>query len=248
MAKEKIAHKLFLMLGLIFIASCIQTKTLVTNPDEALMRVKPPLYCGTFSSYVNYGKDNTVTFNDSISRISNLIYDSIVRQNFKRLPHIKQEFVTDSNDAVLLSNEFVNLINYAVKNESIKKYALSNVLERLTLGYKEERFMFMVPTGYTRSLRNMRELGKKKQDTQTAIAIIGSVMATALSGGTAAYLFIPMGASIRAQGSNCHLMVYNKTNKQITFYRQQFFTWDNVSLMERKYLKKQTEYLLKEYL
>ncbi|MCC6371838.1 MAG: hypothetical protein IT236_12590 [Bacteroidia bacterium] len=248
MTKEKHILVCFIILILSFSTSCIQTKTLVTNPDEALTRVKAPLYCGTFSSYVNYGKDNSVTFNDSISRLSNLIYDSIIRQNFKKIPRLKLDFVSDSAEAVLLSKEFVNLIEHANKNESIKKYNLSNILDRLTQNYEEERFMFMVPTGYTRSLANMRELGKKQRDTRTVFAIIGSAMATALSGGTAIYLFIPTGGRIHAQGSNCHLMVYNKTTKQITFYRQQFFTWDNVRPLEKKYLKKQAQYLLKEYL
>lgn len=248
MTIEKISYKIIFLLCFAVFTSCIQTKTLVTNPDEALTRVKPPLYCGTFSSYVNYGKGNSITYNDSISQISNLIYDSLLKHNFKKIKFNKNEFVTDSNDAVLLSREFMSLIDYANKNESIRKYGNSNLLERLTKNYDEERFMFMVPTGYTRSMSNLRELGKKQRDVRNTMAIVGSAMATALSGGTALYLFIPLGGRIHAQGSNCHILVYNKITNQITFYRQQFFTLDNVRPLERKYLKKQTQYLLKEYL
>ncbi len=234
----------------LLVASCIQTKTLPSEPDEDVSRINAPIYCGTFSSYISYGKNNKITFNDSITHLSNLIFDSIVRSSFHKLPRLEHAFVNDTADARLMSTDFVNIINQAVKHESIKNYRVNDVFYRLTEHYNFERFLFLIPTGYTRTALNLSQTNKIKQDYQTAFQIIGAgiALASLITTGNINRIYFPTKQRIHAQGSNCYVLIYNKSKREITFYRQQFFIGKNIYLMQRKYLKKRAEYLLKEYL
>jgi len=234
----------------LLVSSCIQTKTLPSEPDEDVSRIKAPIYCGTFSSYISYGKNNQITYNDSVTQLSNLIFDSIVRTAFHKLPRLEHPFVKDTTDARLMSTDFVNIINQAVKHESIKNYRVNEVFYRLTEHYNDERFLFLIPTGYTRTALHLLESNKKRQDSKSSLQIIGEgiALASLSTTGNINRVYFPTKQRIHAQGSNCYVLIYNKSKREMTFYRQQFFIGKNIYLMQRKYLKKRAEYLLKEYL
>lgn len=234
----------------LFFFSCIQTRVYTIN-HTTLSDIKSPLYCGTFSSYVYYDYNNQAVYNDSLTQIGNKVYDSIVRQRFRKIEFASTKIVSDSSTAALLSNELLSVVNYAVKNEKIKNYKVSEVFQTVTKNYANSHFLFLVPTGYIRSKESFKKEKKEHHSytTEAAIAsIVGSIFASAITGGVYAFIFIPKGQIIKKQGSNCHLIVYDKQKNEISFYRQQFFTNSNTAPLERKHLKNQVEYILKEYL
>lgn len=239
----------FLSLLLIFF-SCIQTKTYTTD-QVGLDLIKSPLYCGTYSSYVNYDDSNTALFNDSLTMVGNKVYDSIVRKRFRRIEFPKTNIISDTSTAALLSKELLSIVNYAAGNEKIRNYTISDVFRTVTQDHKNSHFLFLVPTGYTRTKGSIKKERKENRGYTTDMAIasiVGSVFATALTGGAGVFLFIPRGQKINKQGSNCHLIVYDKQKNEISFYRQQFFTYGETAPLQRKHLKNQVEYILKEYL
>ena len=242
-------HFLFGFVLTIF-ASCMQTKTLVTEPDEDLSRIKAPVYCGTYSSFITYGKNNVTLFNDSTSRMSNLICDSIAKSALKKLPYLKNNFVSDTADAKLMARDFVEIINLAIQKESIKKFRANEVFVRLTDKLNYDRFLFLVPTGYTRTGANLKQLYEQQYKQQNLLSLIGAGIAVAslINLNSVNFIYFPTGQNIHAQGSNVYALIYTKSSGKFTFYRQQFFMWEQIHPMQRKYLKKQIEYLLKEYL
>ncbi len=242
----------YLVIGLICLITnaCMQTKTLLTEPDEDLSRIKAPVYCGTYSSFITYGKNNFTLFNDSTSRLSNLICDSILKSSLKKLPRLNTNFVSDSADARLMARDFVEIINLAIQKESIKKFRANEVFARLTDKLNYDKFLFLVPTGYTRTGANLVQMYEQQYKKQNLLNIIGAGIAVAslVNLSSVNFIYFPTGQNIHAQGSNLYALIYTKSSGRFTFYRQQFFMWEQIHPMQRKYLKKQIEYLLKEYL
>ena len=247
----KICFYFLLIATSLFHSSCYETKTLLSNPNEALYRIKQPVYCGTFSSFVYYDKSNKVIFNDSLSHLSNVLYDSIIRHNFKRIPFVGKNFIKDTSEAVLLSLEFLNVVNQAEKNQSIKNYKVSDILSKLTASSTEDYFLFFVPTGYNRSWENIVKLKREQNYATNELQIasaIGSALASALTGGIFIFMFTPQGQAIHEQGANCHAILYKKSSNEITFYRRLYTNTSSNNHLNRKELKKQVQYSLKEYL
>lgn len=235
---------------LVFSFSCIQTKTYTTN-QVGLDQIKTPMYCGTYSSYVYYDNNNTPIFNDSLTLVGNKVYDSIVRRRFRKIEFPKSNLISDTVTAAQLSKELLSIVGYATKNEKIRSYNASTIFKTITEGQKNTHYLFLVPTGYTRSWGSFKKemLENRVYTNEIAIAtVVGAVFATALTGGAGAFLFIPMGKKISKQGSNCHLIVYDKQKNEISLYRQQFFNYPEAQPLPRKQLKNQVEYILKEYL
>lgn len=235
---------------LLFSFSCIQTKTYTTD-QVGLDQIRTPLYCGTYSSYVYYDNNNKPIFNDSLTLVGNKVYDSIVRRRFRKIEFPKTNLISDTATAALLSKELLSIVSHATLNEKIRNYSASDIFKTITQDQKNSHYLFLVPTGYTRSWGSVKKeiLQNRAYTNEIAIAtVVGSVFATALTGGAGAFLFIPMGKKISKQGSNCHLIVYDKQKNEVSFYRQQFFTYGETAPLQRKHLKNQVEYILKEYL
>lgn len=240
------------LLIVIGLTSCVQTKTLVADPNVQLLNIKNPVYCGTFSSFVLYDKNNLVRFNDSLTRLGNRLYDSIIRSRIKRFQFVQQPFLNDTADARLLTFEFTQLITKAEKDQSIKGFQAGSIFAKLTQNDAHDQFLFFIPTGYQRSAANFKEMRKQQgaqigPNAQMAF-VVGSLLATAFTGNVMFFIFKPNNSALQAMGSNCHILVYTKSLNRVSLYRQQFFASKNVIPLEKRYLKKQVEYLLKEYL
>lgn len=238
-------------LVIIFVLSaCIQTKTYTTN-QVGLESMGTPMYCGTFSSYVYYTSNDSVLVNDSLTTVANRIYDSIIRRRLRKVEFAKKIDVSEEQIAKELSMNLLTIINYAGKNNKIRNCNITDVFKKITQPFSNNYFIFFVPTGYTRSKQNyykLKEEREKKQATYAAASVIGTFFAMALTGGVGLVAFVPTGTPVKEQGSNCHLIVYDKKNNEIEFYRQQFFTIEGHPPLERKYIKSQVEYIFKEYL
>lgn len=241
-----------LFLLVLAVAACVQTKTLVADADVNLVNIKQPLYCGTYSSFVYYDKNQVTRFNDSLTGLGNRLYDSIIRRRIKRLSFASQPLPHDTSEARALIVEFTQIIAHAEKSQSIRGFQAGAIFEKVTRESSNDQFLFFIPTGYQRSAANFKEVKKQQgnhlgPNAQMAV-FMGSLLATAFTGNVVFYVFKANNSGPSAMGSNCHIILYTKSLNRVSLYRQQFFANKNVGPLERRYLTKQVEYLLKEYL
>jgi hypothetical protein len=169
-----------------------------------------------------------------------------MHEGFRKIPKPVSPPIPDSAQAKAMGIDFLAIINKALQHQSIKNYRCGESFAKLTAPYNAEHFLFLIPCGYTR----MAENPKQPPKAVTPAQIVGTHLAsTKLSDdSTANFMFFPNGQQMHAQESNIYALIYHKSSGRFTWYRQQFFLKEKIHPMQRKYLKKQLDYLLKEYL
>ena len=253
MRKAKSKIKVLLLFVSVFSASCIETKTFVKTSDDHLSRLgTPPTYYGAFSSFIYFNNEGNGVTSDSLTLLGNKLFDSIVKKNFKKVPKLQKDFLNDTLNGQRLALELINLIGFANENGSIRQYQpSSDILSKLTNDFQGDNFAFIVPAGYVRSpLNYSKERSKRPLDERKNIGISAglAVASLLLSGGKTVFIsYNTHKNKIKKYGSSCHLIVYSRDRNEIIFYRQQYFN-GTIKPIDQKKVKKQLEYLLKEYL
>ena len=242
---SKIPYLIFGAL-LLFFSGCMQTKTLLSEPDIQLSNMSPPLYCGSFASYVQYDLNNQFIYNDSVSSLCSMLCNKAVKSGIRKLPQLNKAFVNDSNDAKLVAKDILEILNLAIQKESIKKFRAGEVFAKLCADLPYDNFLFLIPTGYTRTTKQTKSASMSNKPEN----VIARFLAQNKPENTnnANFIYFPGGQNIHPQGSNIYVLIYRKSEGKFIFYRQQFYLNEKIHTMQIKYIKKQLEYLLKEYL
>ncbi|MBC7862805.1 MAG: hypothetical protein IAF38_07510 [Bacteroidia bacterium] len=221
----------------------IQTQSY--NTGKTFDEIPRTDYMGTFSAIYFLQQNKNINIDPELSKESVYVSDSIIKCRVKKVNHAGN-LIADSMTILQLRNELTDVIKYAQKNESIKGYKPDSVFYRAGSKSVTNYNLYFVSTGFIKDSALHRKAVLRKIGRGAIIVSFG------LLGYFATQVFhekkddpLPPGIK-RTEGKNPFkgtsglsgfVIIYDKKNNQICFYRQQFFLADRDPTNEENIVK-----------